>query len=52
MLEPNIKKSEPAPSNPDQPPTTIVPNEPADTLAKALNNSKRAIEAANKAAAS
>jgi hypothetical protein len=48
MPKPNVQPSEPQPGNPNQPPVTIVPNEPADTLAKALANNKRAIEAANK----
>jgi hypothetical protein len=46
--EPNIKKSEPPAGNPNQPEAKIIPNDPAALVAQALNNSKRAIEAANK----
>jgi hypothetical protein len=46
--KPNINKSEPPPGNPNQPEPRIIDNEPADTLAQALANSKRAIDAANK----
>ena len=45
---PNIQKSEPRPSNPNQPPARIIDNPPAASVAAALNNSKRAIDAANK----
>jgi hypothetical protein len=46
-LKPNIQKSEPRPGNPNQPPARIIDNQPADTLAKALANSKRAVDAGN-----
>jgi hypothetical protein len=46
--KPSIKKSEPLPGNPNQPEAQIIDNPPADSLAKALANSKRAIDAANK----
>jgi hypothetical protein len=42
---PNIQKSEPQPGNPNQPAPRIIDNPPADSLAKALANSKRQIEA-------
>jgi hypothetical protein len=45
MPTPNIQPSEPRPGNPNQPPVTIAPNEPADTLAKALANGKKQIDA-------
>lgn len=45
---PNIKKSAPRPQNPNQPPSRIIDNPPADSLAKALANRKRAIDVANK----
>jgi hypothetical protein len=46
-MAPNVKKSAPLPGNPNQPEPRIIDNPPADTLAKALANSKRAIDAAN-----
>jgi hypothetical protein len=44
--KPNIQKSEPRPQNPNQPEARIIDNPPADSLAKALANSKRQIESA------
>jgi hypothetical protein len=46
--KPNVQKSEPPPGNPNQSAPRIIDNEPADTLAEALANGKRQIEAANK----
>jgi hypothetical protein len=46
--KPNVQKSEPLPGNPNQPEARIIDNPPADTLAKALANSKRLIEEAGK----
>jgi hypothetical protein len=43
--QPNIKKSEPRPGNPNQPAPRIIDNPPADTLAKALASGKRQIDA-------
>jgi hypothetical protein len=48
MPKPNIQKSAPAPANPNQPPARVIDNQPAATVAQALNNSARAINAANK----
>jgi hypothetical protein len=46
--KPNIQKSEPLPGNPNQPEPRIIDNPPADSVAEALANGKRQIEAANK----
>jgi hypothetical protein len=46
MPKPNVQPSEPRPGNPNQPPARIIDNPPADTVAQALNNSKRAIDKA------
>jgi hypothetical protein len=46
MPKPIVQKSEPRPGNPNQPEPRIIANPPADTLAQALTNGKRLIEAA------
>jgi hypothetical protein len=44
--KPNIQQSPPAPGNPNQPAPRIIENPPAATLAQALANSKKAVDAA------
>jgi hypothetical protein len=46
MPKPIVQKSEPRPGNPNQPEPRIIDNPPADSVAKALANSKRLIEEA------
>jgi hypothetical protein len=46
MPKPNVQKSEPRPSNPNQPPLRILDNPPAASVAQALASGKRQIEAA------
>jgi hypothetical protein len=45
MPTPNIQPSEPRPGNPNQPEPRFIDNQPAPTLAQALANGKRQIDA-------